>query len=140
MKAPDDFSKVSGGIPGVETTLLLLYTFGVQRQRIGLPDLVRLLSTNPAKIFGLFGRKGDLAPGFDGDLVIFDAAPERVLSQRELHSRAGFSPYEGLSVQGKVRTTISRGQVVYDDGSVIAPPSHGRFLKCKPFDPTVDLE
>ncbi len=135
----DDFSKVSAGIPGVETTLLLLYTFGVQRQRIGLPDLVRLLCTNPAKIFGLFGRKGDLAAGYDGDLVIFDPRPERVLSQRELHSRAGFSPYEGLTVQGKVRTTISRGQVVYDDGQVVGSASHGRFLKCRPFDSAIDL-
>jgi len=135
----DDFSKVSAGIPGVETTLVLLYTFGVGRDQIGLHDLVRLLCTNPAKIFGLWGRKGDLVPGFDADVVVFDPGPERVLSQRELHSRAGFSPYEGLTVKGRVRTTISRGEVVYDDGKVTAPPSHGRFLKCDPFDPSIDL-
>ena len=137
--AVDDFSKVSAGIPGVETTLLLLYTFGVCQDRLELGDLVRLLSTNPAKIFGLWGRKGDLAPGFDGDLVIFDPSPKRVLSQAELHGQAGFSPYEGLTVQGKVRTTIVRGQVVYDEGKTVATAKHGRFLKCQPFDASIDL-
>ena len=135
----DDFSKVSAGIPGVETMLLLLYSLGVRRRRIGLADLVRLLCSNPAKVFGLWGRKGDIAPGFDGDLVIFDERPERVLSQDELHSKAGFSPYEGLKVQGKVRTTICRGQVVYQDGQVVSEPGHGQFLKCKPFDGSIDL-
>jgi dihydropyrimidinase len=135
----DDFSKVSAGIPGVETSLLLLYSVGVCQDRIELTDLVRLLSTNPAKIFGLWGRKGDLAPGFDGDLVIFDPRPKRILSQTELHSKAGFSPYEGLSVQGKVRTTVVRGQVVYDEGKVVGPASHGQFQKCQPFDASIDL-
>jgi len=135
----DDFSQVSGGIPGVETTLLLLYTFGVRGDRIRLEDMVRLLCANPSKIFGLWGRKGDLAPGFDGDLVIFDPRPERVLSQSELHSRAGFSPYEGLTVQGRVRTTICRGQVVYDEGDVVARAGYGRFVKCLPFDRSVYL-
>ncbi|MDQ6882934.1 MAG: dihydropyrimidinase [Candidatus Dormibacteraeota bacterium] len=135
----DDFSKVSGGIPGVETTLLLLYTFGVRQGRIDLPDLVRLLCANPAKIFGLWGRKGDLAAGFDADLVILDPRPERILSQRELHSRAGYSPYEGLTVQGRVRTTISRGQVIYQDGQVLARQGRGQFLKCQPFDRSIDL-
>ena len=135
----DDFSKVSAGIPGVETMLLLLYSLGVRRQRIGLPDLVRLLCTNPAKVFGLWGRKGDIAPGFDGDLVIFDERPERVLSQHELHSKAGFSPYEGLELHGRVQTTICRGQVVYQDGKVVARPGYGQFLKCQPFDGSIDL-
>ena len=130
----DDFSQVSGGIPGVETTLLLLHTFGVRRGRIRLEDMARLLCANPAKIFGLWGRKGDLLPGFDGDLVIFDPRPERMLNQSELHSRAGFSPYEGLAVQGKVRTTICRGQTVYDEGDVVARAGYGRFVKCEPFD------
>jgi dihydroorotase-like cyclic amidohydrolase len=123
----------------VETSLLLLYSVGVCQDRIELTDLVRLLSTNPAKIFGLWGRKGDLAPGFDGDLVIFDPRPKRILSQTELHSKAGFSPYEGLSVQGKVRTTVVRGQVVYDEGKVVGPASHGQFQKCQPFDASIDL-
>jgi dihydropyrimidinase len=129
----DDFSKVSPGIPGVETTLLLLYSFGVKTGRLRLTDLVRLLSTNPAKIFGLWPRKGDISPGFDADIVLFDPAPERPLSASELHSRAGFSPYEGLRVSGRVMTTILRGQVVYRDGEIVGQPGFGRFQRCEPF-------
>jgi dihydropyrimidinase len=130
----DDFSKVSPGIPGVETTLLLLYSFGVKTGRLHLIDLVRLLCANPAKIFGLWPRKGDITPGFHADIVLFDRAPERPLSAGELHSRAGFSPYEGLPVSGRVVTTILRGQVVYRDGEVIGKPDLGQFQKCDPFD------
>jgi dihydroorotase-like cyclic amidohydrolase len=109
------------------------------RERIRLEDMVRLLSTNPAKIFGLWGIKGDLASGFDGDLVIFDPKPQRVLSQSELHSRAGFSPYEGLKLTGRVRTTIRRGEVVYDAGKILGSAGSGEFLECEPFDPTIKL-
>ncbi len=131
----DDFSRVSPGIPGVETSLVLLYSFGVIDRHMKLRQLVGLLSTNPAKIFGLWPRKGDIRPGSDADLVLFDPRPTRALSVSELHSRAGFSPYEGLKVTGKVHTTICRGQVVYRDGAVVGDPGFGRFLKCAPFDP-----
>jgi dihydropyrimidinase len=134
-----DFTEISPGIPGVETTLLLMYTFGVRRNRIDLSHMVRLLSANPARIFGLWPDKGDLAPGFDGDAVIFDPRPERALSAGELHSRAGYSPYEGMTLQGRVKTTICRGQVVYRDGQVVGKPGLGRFLKCRPFDRELEL-
>jgi dihydropyrimidinase len=130
----DDFSRVSPGIPGVETTLLLLYSFGVKTGRLRLTDLVRLLCANPAKIFGLWPRKGDIAPGFDADIALFDPRPERHLSNGELHSRAGFSPYEDMPVSGRVTTTILRGQVVYRDGAIVGQPGFGRFQKCEPFD------
>jgi dihydropyrimidinase len=131
----DDFREISPGIPGVETSLLLMHTFGVLPQRISRSDLVRLLCTNPAKIFGLWPQKGDLQPGSDADIVLFDPRPERVLSAAELHSRAGFSPYEGLTVTGKVHTTICRGRVIYQDGVMVGRPGFGRFVKCRPFDP-----
>ena len=134
-----DFTKVSPGIPGVETSLPLLYTFGVRRKRITVLDMVRLLSTNPAKIFGLWPRKGDLARGFDADIVVFDPAPEQVLSAAELHSQAGYSPYEGLQVLGKVSTTICRGEVVYQDGKIVGKPGFGEFQRCQPFDRTIAL-
>jgi dihydropyrimidinase len=133
----DDFRKISPGIPGVETSLLLMHSFGVIPQRISRSDLVRLLCTNPAKIFGLWPQKGDLQPGSDADIVLFDPRPKRSLSVSELHSRAGFSPYEGLTVTGKVQTTISRGQVTYRDGAVVGDRAFGRFLKCRPFDPAM---
>src|SRR6202162_5427152 len=131
----DDFSQVSPGIPGVETSLLLLYTFGVVERHMSLRHLVWLLCANPAKIFGLWPRKGDIRPGSDADLVLFDPRPSRSLSAAELHSRAGFSPYAGLKVTGKVHTTICRGQVIYRDGAVLGAPGFGDFLKCAPFDP-----
>jgi dihydropyrimidinase len=131
----DDFREISPGIPGVETSLLLMHSFGVVRQRITRSDLVRLLCTNPAKIFGLWPQKGDLQPGSDADIVLFDPRPERVLSAADLHSRAGFSPYEGLNVTGRVHTTICRGQVIYQDGAIVGRAGFGRFLKCRPFDP-----
>jgi len=131
----DDFSRVSPGIPGVETSLVLMYSFGVVGHHMKLRQLVRLLSTNPAKIFGLWPRKGDIRPGSDADLVLFDPRPTRVLSAAELHSRAGFSPYEGLTVTGRVHSTICRGQVVYRNGANVGDRGFGRFLKCGPFDP-----
>jgi dihydropyrimidinase len=131
----DDFSRISPGIPGVETSLLLLYTFGVLEHRMKLRHLVHVLSTNPAKIFGLWPRKGDIRPGSDADLVLFDPRPTRALSASELHSRAGFSPYEGLTLHGKVHTTIARGHVIYREGAIVGNRGFGHFLKCAPFDP-----
>jgi dihydropyrimidinase len=133
----DDFREISPGIPGVETSLLLMHSFGVVPQRISRSDLVRLLCTNPAKIFGLWPQKGDLQPGSDADIVLFDPRPRRPLAASELHSRAGFSPYEGLTVTGRVHTTIVRGQVVYRDGAITGDRGFGHFLKCRPFDPDI---
>lgn len=132
----DDFTRVSPGIPGVETSLALLYSFGVVPGRIDMPALVRLLSTNPARTFGLHPRKGTLAPGADADIVLFDPAAAGVLAAAELHSAAGFSPYEGIDLKGRVRTTISRGRVVYDAGQVVGPVGWGRFQERLPFDST----
>jgi dihydropyrimidinase len=131
----DDFSRVSPGIPGVETSLLLLYTFGVVEHKMPLRHLVGLLATNPAKIFGLWPRKGDIRPGSDADLVLFDPRPTRKLAASDLHSRAGYSPYEGLTLTGNVHTTICRGQVIYRDGAVVGERGFGEFVKCAPFDP-----
>ncbi len=134
-----DFTRISPGIPGVETSLPLLYTFGVRRNRISILDLVRLLCANPAKIFGLWPRKGDLARGSDADVVIFDPEPERVLEATELHSKAAYSPYEGMRVAGKVSATICRGEVVYRGGTVTAKAGFGEFQRCLPFDRRLPL-
>jgi dihydropyrimidinase len=130
-----DFSAVTAGIPGVETSLLLLHSYGVRPGRIDWPALVRLLCANPAKIFGLAHRKGDLQPGLDADVVVFDPHEERILSAADLHSAAGYTPYEGLPVTGRVRTTISRGVPIYKDGVLHDAPGHGQFVPCDPFDP-----
>jgi dihydropyrimidinase len=130
----DDFQLINPGIPGVETSLVVMHTFGVVANRITRLDLVRLLCSNPAKIFGLWPRKGTIAPGSDADVVLFDPRPTRKLSAKELHSRAGFSPYEGLEIAGRVMATICRGRVVYREGKVTGEAGFGRFQPCLPFD------
>ncbi|HLQ60723.1 MAG TPA: dihydropyrimidinase [Candidatus Acidoferrales bacterium] len=131
----DDFRQVSPGIPGAETTLPLLYTFGVRRGRLDLPGLVRLTSAGPARIFGLWPRKGRLEPGADADLVLFDPQAKGPLRDGELHTAAGFSPYAGLELEGRVRTTVCRGRIVYDRGRVAGEPGWGRFLERTPHEP-----
>ncbi|MDQ6919176.1 MAG: dihydropyrimidinase [Candidatus Dormibacteraeota bacterium] len=131
-----DFTRVSPGIPGVETTLPLLYTFGVEAGLIGMVDLVRLLASGPARIFGLYPRKGRLGQGADADLVLFDPRARGALRDQDLHSAAGFSPYSGLELSGRVITTICRGRVVYDRGTITGEPGWGRFIERTPFDAT----
>ena len=132
----EDFTRVSPGIPGVETTLPLLYTYGVEAGLIGMADLVRLLATGPARIFGLYPRKGRLSAGADADVVLFDPRASGTLRDEDLHSAAGFSPYSGLELKGRVRTTICRGRVVYDQGKVSGEPGWGQFIERTPFDAT----
>ena len=135
-----DFRQVANpGIPGTETLLPLLYSFGVAAGRLALPDLVRLLSAGPARIFGLWPRKGRVAPGADADLVLFDPALAGPLRDDELHSAAGFSPFAGLPISGRVRTTLLRGRRIYDRGQVLGEPGLGRFLERLPHEPSLDL-
>jgi dihydropyrimidinase len=132
---PESFTEVpSPGIPGTETTLPLLYTFGVRAGRLDMSGLVRLLSEGPARIFGLWPRKGALRVGADADLVLFDPAAAGPLREDELHSAAGYSPYEGLELAGRVRTTLCRGRVVFDTGRVLGDPKWGHFLERRPFE------
>ena len=127
--AQDDFAQTPGGLPGMETLLPLLHTFGVDGGRLTLPQLVALLSTNPAHIWGLWPRKGALLPGSDADLVIYDPAPEGVVAAESLHHLAGYTPYEGLRTRGRIKATISRGQVVYREGQFVGRKGRGRFMR-----------
>ena len=133
-----DFRQVaSPGIPGTETLLPLLYTFGVAAGRIGLPDLVRLTAAGPARVFGLWPRKGRLEPGADADVVLFDPRLRGPLVDAELHGAAGFSPFSGLELAGRVAATYCRGRLVYERSSgTLGDPGHGRFVERTPFDPT----
>jgi dihydropyrimidinase len=133
--AVNDFTRTPGGLPGLETLLPLLYTYGVARGRLSWPQLVRLCSTNPARIFGLGTRKGNLLPGAEADVVIYDPRGESTIQASRLHTIAGYNPYEGWRVEGRVRTTISRGRVVYRRDKFIGNPGHGRFVPGAPFDP-----
>ncbi len=133
--AVNDFTRTPGGLPGMETSLPLLYTYGVKVGLISQMQLVKLCSTNAARIFGLYPRKGNLAPGADADIVIYDPRGESFIQASELHAVSGYSPYEGWSVQGHVKATLSRGQIVYQDGRFYGRPGHGKFAPGKPFDP-----
>jgi dihydropyrimidinase len=130
--AQDDFTRTPGGLPGLETLLPLTFTYGTIAGRLALPHLVELLSTAPARVWGLWPRKGTLQPGSDADIVVYDPAPESVVSVDKLHHLAGYTPYEGMPVRGEVRATISRGQIVYRDGRFTGREGRGRFLAREP--------
>jgi dihydropyrimidinase len=128
----DDFSKIPNGAPGIETRMTLLHDGGVVRNRISLNRFVELTSTAPAKIFGLFPRKGTIAPGSDADLVVFDPNREITLSARTLHMRVDYNPYEGRVVKGAPDVVISRGEVILENGNLMGAPGRGSFLKRSP--------
>ena len=124
-----DFSKIPNGAPGIETRMSLVYDGGVRTGRISLNRFVELTSTSPAKIFGLFPRKGTIAPGSDADIVIFDAEKKVRLSARTLHMKVDYNPYEGREVVGATDTVISRGRVVIDGGRFVGRAGSGSFIK-----------
>ncbi len=127
--AQDDFTRTPGGLPGMETLLPLMMTYGVAAGRLTVNRLAALLATNPARLWGLWPRKGALLPGSDADLVIYDPAPEGVIRAADLHHVAGYTPFENWRVQGRVRATISRGSVIYREGRFSGRRGRGRFLK-----------
>ena len=136
-----EFTRTPGGLPGLETSFQLTYTYAVEEARyrvdpgepLALPDLARLMSTEPAQVFGLYPRKGAILPGSDADLMIYDPEPEVIVRAAEQHTVAGYTPYEGFKVRGRVRTVLSRGQVLVQDGELHGEPGRGQFLKGKPF-------
>ena len=128
----DDFSKIPNGAPGIETRMSLVWDGGVRAGRISIHRFVELTSTAPAKIFGLFPRKGTVAPGSDADLVIFDPEKKVTLSARTLHMRVDYNPYEGRSVTGAAETVLSRGRVIVENGKFTGRAGAGSFLKRSP--------
>jgi dihydropyrimidinase len=124
-----DFSKIPNGAPGIETRMSLVYDGGVRTGRISLNRFVELTSTSPAKIFGLFPRKGTIAPGSDADIVVFDPQKTTRLSVKTLHMNVDYNPYEGREVTGVTDTVISRGRVVIDAGTFTGRAGAGSFLR-----------
>ena len=127
-----DFSKIPNGAPGIETRMSLVYDGGVRTGKISLNRFVELTSTSPAKIFGLFPRKGTIAPGSDADIVIFDPAKNDDARRKTLHMNVDYNPYEGREVTGVTDTVISRGKVVIDGGKFVGKAGAGSFLKRSP--------
>jgi len=125
----NDFSKIPNGAPGVETRMSLVYDGGVRPGRISLNRFVELTSTAAAKIFGLFPRKGTIAPGSDADIVVFDPNRTITLAAKTLHMNVDYNPYEGRQVTGATDVVLSRGRVVIEDGAFVGRKGAGSFLK-----------
>jgi dihydropyrimidinase len=128
----DDFSKIPNGAPGIETRMSLVHDGGVRTGKISWNRFVELTSTSPAKIFGLFPRKGTIAPGSDADVVVFDPNRKQTLSAKTLHMKVDYNPYEGREVTGVSETVLSRGRVVVDNGKFVGKAGAGSFLKRNP--------
>ena len=127
----DDFSKIPNGAPGIEHRMSLTFDGGVVGGRLSLNRWVELTSTSPAKLFGLFPRKGTIAPGSDADIVLFDPDAEAVISAETHHMNVDYSAYEGRRVKGVTETVLSRGEVILENGSFGGRPGRGTYLKRK---------
>ena len=128
----DDFTKIPNGLPGVEHRVMLLYK-GVREGKLTLNHFVDLISTMPAKLFGLFPRKGTIAPGSDADLVIFDPDQRLTISAANQHQRVDYTPYEGIEVQGVPQTVLLRGRVIVQNGEYVGGKGGGQYLARKRF-------
>jgi dihydropyrimidinase len=124
-----DFSRIPNGHPGIEHRMELLFSEGVNKGRISINRYVELTSTNAAKIFGMFPRKGSLAVGADADVIIFDPNEEHQLSAATHHMRVDYSAYEGWQVKGKVKQVVLRGKPAIDGNECKVEKGYGRFIK-----------
>ena len=133
--AGDDgpFNKIPNGIPGLAARLPILFTEGVSKGRIDLPTFVRLISTNPAKLFGLHPKKGSLSPGSDADILIWDANKSVTLTNAAMHHGGDYTPYEGYRATGYPVNVFVRGVSVFDGRNVIGTLGHGRYLPREPY-------
>jgi dihydropyrimidinase len=129
----DDFTKIPNGGPGIEHRLSLIYTGGVHGKRFSPNRFVELVSTAPAKLFGLYPRKGTIAVGSDADLVIFDPDEQQVISAKTHHMRVDYSMFEGIRIQGIPKTVLSRGRTVIESGKFVGRPGSGQFLRRRPY-------
>jgi dihydropyrimidinase len=127
-----DVTTARQGVADLETMLPMLFSEGVRTGRISLERFVALTAANPARLFGLYPRKGTIAVGSDADLLILDPQVRRTIDGRSMRSRAGYSAYDGHEVYGWPRFTVRRGEVVLADGEVLAQPGSGQWLSRGP--------
>src|SRR5438034_6924890 len=124
----DDFSKIPNGGPGLENRLHMIHEFGVRAGRITLNRMVELLCTNPAKLFGLYPRKGTIAVGSDADIVVFDPERRFTISSATDHSKSDYNLFEGTEVTGTPEVVLLRGQILVDGDELVAEPGIGQFV------------
>ena len=125
----DDFTKIPNGGPGIEHRLSLVYNGGVHGGKFSPNRFVQLVSTAPAKLFGLYPRKGTVAVGSDADLIVFDPNEEQVISVKTHHMRVDYSMFEGTRVKGTTKTVLSRGRTIIDNGRFTGKAGAGEFLR-----------
>ncbi len=123
-----DFRKIPYGVPGLETEMRVVYSEGVAKGRISLQTFVSAFATTPAKLFGLYPRKGTIAVGSDADLLLLDPAGTQTIDERTLHSRAGYDPFHGFEIRGVPRLTLSRGEIIARDGQLLSRPGRGQLV------------
>lgn len=129
LMGKDDFSKIPNGHPAIENRIELLYSEGVAKGKISLNKFVEVSSTNAAKIFGMFPKKGTIAVGSDADILIFDPNARHKLSAATHHMNVDYNGYEGWEVEGKVKTVLLRGKVAIDDNECKVAKGYGKFIK-----------
>ena len=132
----DDFTKIPGGMPGVETRGILMYSEGVAAGRIDEAQMCRLLAENPAKLYGLYPRKGVLAPGSDADIVVIDPAVSDVITVNDQITNVDYAPFEGKKVTGRIEQVYLRGELAVDHHQVIQTGlgqyiSRGTYEDCR---------
>ena len=127
----NSFTMIPNGMPGVETRAILLYTYGVRKKRISIPQLCAYLSENPAKIYGMYPNKGALKVGSDADIVVLDPKGSGTITAASAHSACGYNPYEGVRTQGRIERVFLRGQEVFKGGEILIEHS-GRYVSRNP--------
>jgi dihydropyrimidinase len=125
----DDFTKIPNGGPGIENRLQLLHHHGVHAGKISLNRFVEIVSTAPARIFGMYPKKGAIAPGSDADIVVWDPKAEHLISAKTHHMRVDYSMFEGFKVIGNARQVFSRGELIVDKGQYVGRAGRGQYLR-----------
>ena len=125
----DDYRKIPNGTGGVEDRMTVLWTHGVNTGRITRSEFVKITSANAAQIFNIYPKKGALAPGADADVVIWDPEATKTISAATHHQHIDFNIFEGMAVRGLARTTLSRGEITWDDGQILATRGRGRYVE-----------
>lgn len=125
----DDFTKIPNGGPGIENRMQLIYHHGVNEGRLTLNRFVEITSTAPARIFGMYPKKGTIAPGSDADLVVWDPGAEHLISAKTHAMRVDYSMFEGFRVRGNARQVYSRGELVVENGRYVSRIGRGRYLR-----------
>ena len=133
VRGRNSFAMIPNGAPGIETRVPLLFSEGVGKRHLSLQQFVKVCASDPARLFGLYPRKGTIAVGSDADLVIYDPEREVVLSYKTLHQRVDYCPFEGRTVHGYPRLVLLRGQVIVEDGNFVGQVGQGQFIAAQPF-------